>query len=138
MHQIINNTVQVPIKDLTNENYKGIQVERKGRKYAYLNLEQYEDFLSILSDTKFKKGDRVFWFKNYSSQIPTEINKETVNTSRMDVITKVNLHFDKYNSILGDEVRYSTAEVNGNKKGLAYESYLIKVEDYNKINGTKF
>lgn len=138
MYKIINNTVQVPLKDLTNDNYKGIQVERKGRKYAYLNLEQYEDFLSLLQDTKFKKGDRVFWFKNGSSRIPSEINKETVNTSRIDIITKVNLHFDKYNRILGDDVRYSTAEVNGNKEGLAYETYLIKVEDYNKINGTKF
>lgn len=138
MYQIVNNTVKVPLTDLKNDAYNGIEIEKKGRKYAYLNLEQYEDFLTILQDTKFKKGDRVFWFKNGSSKIPNEINEDTVNVNRIDVITKVNLSFDAYSTILGDDVRYSTAEENGNKKGLAYESYLIKVSDFNKINGTKY
>lgn len=131
-------TIKVPISDLSNEKYKNIQVERKGRKYAYLNLEQYEDFLSILHDTKFKKGDRVFWFKNGSSRIPTEINSETVNTSRIDIITRVNFPSAKYSNLIGDDIRYSTEEVNGDKIGLAYETYLIKVEEYNKLNGTNF
>lgn len=138
MHQIVNNTVKVPLKDLENDAYNGIEIEKKGRKYAYLNLEQYEDFLTILQDTKFKKGDRVFWFKNYSSRIPEKITEETVNTNRIDVVTKVNLSFDAYSTILGDDVRYSTAEEDGDKKGIAYESYLIKVSDFNRLNGTKY
>lgn len=56
MFKIINNQVQVPLKVLLNDgNYKGIQIEKKGSKYAYLNLEQYEDFLSVLQDTPFKR-----------------------------------------------------------------------------------
>lgn len=138
MYQIVNNTVKIPLTDIKNDAYKGIKIEKKGRKYAYLNLEQYEDFLVILQDTKFRKGDRVFWFKNGSSKTPKEIDENTVNTSRIDVITKVNVTFDRYNSILGDNVRYSTEELNGTKKGLAYETYLIKVSDFNKLSGTKY
>lgn len=138
MYQIVNNTVKVPLADLKNDAYNGIEIEKKGRKYAYLNLEQYEDFLAILQDTKFKKGDRVFWFKNYNSRVPKQVTEETVNTARIDIITKVNVSFDRYNAILGDDVRYSTAEENGSKKGIAYESYLIKVSDFNRLNGTKY
>lgn len=138
MYQIVNNTVKIPLADLKNDLCNTIKIEKKGRKYAYLNLEQYEDLLSILNDTKFKKGDRVFWFKNYSSQKPKQITEETVNIKRIDVITKVIVSFDKYSTILGDSIRYNTAEEKGDKKGIAYESYLIKVSDFNRLNGTCF
>lgn len=138
MYKVINSTVQVPLPHLKDHKYKGITIEKKGTKYAYLNLNEYEDFLSILQESKFKRHDRVFWFKNGSSKIPKEINKDTVNTNRIDKITKVKLSFDRYNTILGDDVRYETEEIFGNKKGLAYETYLIKVDDYNKINATNY
>lgn len=52
----------------------------------------------------------------------------------MDIITKVHLSFNKYSPLLGDEVRYSTKEVNGTKVGIAYDSYIVKVSDFHKIN----
>ena len=62
MFQIVNNTVKVPLQTLSSDKrYSSIKIEKIGRKYAYLNLEQYEDFLSILQDLRFKKGQRVFW-----------------------------------------------------------------------------
>lgn len=138
MHKIVNNTVQVPLNLLNDEKYKQIKVEKKGKKYAYLNIDEYEDFLSILQNTRFKKGDRVFWFKNGSSKIPLYINHETVNTNRIDEIIKVQMCFNAYSSILGNETTYLTKEINGNKRGKAYESYLIKVEDFNTLNGTNY
>ena len=140
MYKIINNTVQVPLADLQNNDYKGIEIEKKGRKYAYLNLEQYEDFLAILQDTKFKKGDKVFWFnqKVRGCNIPAKISEQTVNTDRIDVVTKVNLSFGSFGNILNAGTSYYTKETNGNRIGKAYEPYLIKVEDFNRLNGTKF
>jgi hypothetical protein len=139
MYKVENNTVRVPLEVLLSDNrYSGIKIEKRGLKYAYLNLEQYETLLSILQETKFKRGQRVFWFKNGSSRVPKDINSETVNTSRIDIITKIDFAFDKYNNLLDDSLRYSTKEVNGNRIGLAYESYLVLVDDFNLINGTSF
>lgn len=139
MFKIVNNTVRVPLQTLLNsEQYKGIKIERQGSKYAYLNLEQYEDFLTILQDLKFRKGQRVFWFKNGSSRVPKEISSETVNIDRIDIITKINFPDAKYSNLLGDDVRYHTKEVNGSRIGLAYESYLVLVDDFNRVNGTSF
>ena len=139
MFQIVNNTVKVPLQTLlSDKRYASIKIEKRGLKYAYLNLESYEDFLSILQDLKFKKGQRVFWFKNYSSKVPNEINFDTVNTDRIDVITKINFPNAKYSNLLGDDIRYNTKEVNGTRIGLACESYLILVDDFNKLNNTSF
>ncbi len=139
MFQIVNNTVKVPLQTLlSDKRYASIKIEKRGLKYAYLNLESYEDFLSILQDLKFKKGQRVFWFKNYSSKVPNEINFDTVNTDRIDVITKINFPNVKYSNLLGDDIRYNTKEVNETSIGLAYESYLILVDNFNRINGTSF
>lgn len=139
MFLIKGNTVRVPNHLLKNDRYKGIKIEKQGTKYTYLNLEQYEDFLSMLQDTKFKKNDRVFWFKNGSSRIPTEINLNTVNTERIDIVTRVHLDVTQYDNILGSEIRYSTEEIGDKKRrGFAYATYLIKVEEYNLINNTKF
>lgn len=139
MFQIINNTVKIPLQTLlSDKRYESIKIEKRGLKYAYLNLESYEDFLAILQNLKFKKGQRVFWFKNYNSKPPEEINMETVNTSRIDIITDINFPDLKYSSLIGDSIRYSTKEINGNRIGLAYESYLVLVDDFNKINQTSF
>lgn len=139
MFQIVNNTVKIPLQTLlSDERYASIKIEKRGRKYAYLNLEQYEDFLTILQGLKFKKGQRVFWFKDYSSRVPDIIDETTVNVNRIDVITKINFPDMFYSNLIGDSVRYSTEEVNGSKRGIAYESYLISVEEFNSLNGTSF
>lgn len=105
----IKDTIDLYVKQLNNY-YKSSAAnpEKKGTKKK-----------SSSKKPKFKVGDLVHWIKN-----PEEVRykkEPIIDYDRVDKITKI----EKNN--FGD-VQYLTEEVGGNKKGKAYESYLVKAK----------
>lgn len=105
MYPIVNNTVKVPYYTLlTDKRYASIQIEKRGRKYVYLNLESYEKFLETLPKLTYKQG-------NHFIQSRTIGDNNGLRNQVIPVIHNANIETVSFNGnviIANGQTKYKT------------------------------
>ena len=102
MFPIVNNTVKIPLHTLSSDKrYASIKVEKRGYKYAYLNLEQYEDFLQEKPIDKLIRSIKQALFSD-NKRILTQVSLMNIGypysvggISKQDIIVAIKTINDK-------------------------------------------